>query len=198
MPIAKLSPAGSQNNNRPATRRKVHLQCFLLGLVAVVSFQSLYRTTQSSLSYHYVRPCEIGEQELQQPQLLEKGRASTSPAPSAVANDNKTSWSYADFFNPTLQNSSRICVPWTLNMDSWWTHNPDWGMDESSETDDTLCFTRQDNTARTYFLQKLYNLQFLEGNCSNVHTKHMYVYYGQLQRNEKDLSLTNIFNLAML
>lgn len=77
---------------------------------------------------------------------------------------------YSDVFNPALENVDKFCVPWTLNMDSWWTHHPEWNV--VSESNETLCFAKE-VSSRTRLLKQMYENQFRTGNCSHVHTKHM-------------------------
>lgn len=65
-----------------------------------------------------------------------------------------------------------FCVPWEVDMDSWWNHAPEW--DVTSENDQGLCFTRGETTSpRLQFLQRLHDLQW-GGNCSLVYTKQMW------------------------
>ena len=96
----------------------------------------------------------------------------TSTLPSSPSSlSSKKTLSYTDVFNPAINETSQICVPWTMNMDSWWTHHPEWFV--SSETEDFLCFAREDSP-KTRFWRQLYDLQFVHGNCTDVHTKHMW------------------------
>ena len=78
---------------------------------------------------------------------------------------------YTDLFHPSLDTA--FCVDWTtMNMDSWWTHNAHvWRV--KNETDDTVCFEKHSSVEKIDFLTRLYELQFVHGNCSNVHTKFM-------------------------
>eukprot|EP00566_Odontella_aurita_P015361 CAMPEP_0113550260 /NCGR_PEP_ID=MMETSP0015_2-20120614/13887_1 /TAXON_ID=2838 /ORGANISM="Odontella" /LENGTH=352 /DNA_ID=CAMNT_0000451055 /DNA_START=454 /DNA_END=1512 /DNA_ORIENTATION=+ /assembly_acc=CAM_ASM_000160 len=69
-------------------------------------------------------------------------------------------------------NEGNFCVPWEVDMDSWWTHAPDW--DVTAENDVGLCFSREVATSpRANYLRRLYNLQW-GSNCSSVYTKHMW------------------------
>lgn len=65
--------------------------------------------------------------------------------------------------NETNSNSS-FCVPWSINGDSWWTHNPDWEI--FRETDHFYCFRFIQHQEKAEFLRDLYRNQFQQS-CDN-------------------------------
>jgi hypothetical protein len=67
--------------------------------------------------------------------------------------------------------SSEVCVPWEVNLDDWWKTKPEW--DVVSESKDQLCFAKQ-NSTKAGFFRKLYDLQFVSGDCSQTQTRHMW------------------------
>lgn len=77
----------------------------------------------------------------------------------------------------TTSNRGKFCVPWSQNMDSWWTHNPEWTVVD--ETSDQFCFQKRENTTRNNnradFLRKLHHLQW-NGDCNVVHTRYIWNY----------------------
>ena len=70
--------------------------------------------------------------------------------------------------------ADQLCAPWEVDMDSWWTHHPEW--DVSFENDACFCFTKMaNNTPKYNFLREVYNLQFSETtDCSKVYSKTMF------------------------
>ena len=66
-----------------------------------------------------------------------------------------------------------LCAPWDVEMDSWWTHHPEWEV--VFENDFCFCFKQMANhTPEFKFLREVYNLQFSEStNCSNVRNQPM-------------------------
>jgi len=68
---------------------------------------------------------------------------------------------------------SQVCSSWDVNMDSWWTHHPEWEV--SFENDVCFCFRKMANhTPKFKFLREIYNLQFSNStNCSKVYSKKM-------------------------
>jgi len=71
---------------------------------------------------------------------------------------------------------SQVCSSWDVNMDSWWTHHPEWEV--SFENDVCFCFRKMANHTPQYaFLREIYNLQFSEStDCSKVYSKNMVSY----------------------
>ena len=69
---------------------------------------------------------------------------------------------------------NQFCMPWPVEMDSWWTHHPEWEV--SFENDICFCFRKMaSNSSRFKFLREIYYLQFSEStNCSNVYSKKMF------------------------
>ena len=68
---------------------------------------------------------------------------------------------------------NQVCSSWDVNMDSWWTHHPEWEV--SFENDVCFCFRKMANhTPKFKFLREIYNLQFSNStNCSKVYSKKM-------------------------
>jgi len=68
---------------------------------------------------------------------------------------------------------NQFCMPWPVEMDSWWTHHPEWEV--SFENDICFCFRKMpSNSSRLKFLRKIYYLQFSEStNCSNARSRDM-------------------------
>lgn len=68
-----------------------------------------------------------------------------------------------------LDGVTKVCSPWSINLDLWWTHNPEWVI--HSESDDEFCFAKEeshDMVARNTFFRNLYDIQF-GGNCSEIY-----------------------------
>lgn len=68
-----------------------------------------------------------------------------------------------------LDGVTKVCSPWSINLDLWWTHNPAWVI--HSESDDEFCFAKEeshDMVARNTFFRNLYDIQF-GGNCSEIY-----------------------------
>lgn len=68
-------------------------------------------------------------------------------------------------------NNQTFCVPWTVDMDDWWTHHVDWSISTENETHQ--CFSQMEDPEKVDFFRKLYDIQF-KGNCSSVFTKLMW------------------------
>ena len=77
----------------------------------------------------------------------------------------------ARFDNPDGFDTGRVCTPWNVSVDGWWTHNPEWI--RTSWDEDRICFSR-DPDGRGSFLRRLHQLQWEEGDCGVVHTRHMW------------------------
>jgi len=73
---------------------------------------------------------------------------------------------------PLDESKVSICVPWEVDMDSWWTHNPDWYV--SKENSSHFCFSAMEDHRKATFFRKLYEVQFKTGDCSKVMTKSMW------------------------
>uniref|UniRef100_A0A7S2XLN4 Peptide-O-fucosyltransferase n=1 Tax=Attheya septentrionalis TaxID=420275 RepID=A0A7S2XLN4_9STRA len=67
------------------------------------------------------------------------------------------------------RNTSYFCVSWDINMDGWWTHQPDWFVVKENQTD--ICFEqRSDRKAQVY--KQLHAIQY--ASCHNTVTKYMW------------------------
>ena len=69
---------------------------------------------------------------------------------------------------------TRVCFPWKINSDKWWTHNPEWVIASQNKT--TYCFRplhAKDESEFRNTLLELYDIQF-RGDCDQVLTKHMW------------------------
>jgi len=69
-----------------------------------------------------------------------------------------------------VSNNETFCVPWNVDTDAWWTHNPDWHV--SHENDTHYCFSLIEDSRKAQFFRDIYQVQF-QGNCSNVLVKKM-------------------------
>lgn len=67
---------------------------------------------------------------------------------------------------PANEPDERVCAPWDVNMDEWWTHHPEW--DVTLENDTHLCFQRFANNETRYLLEA-YNTMW-NSNCSETFT----------------------------
>lgn len=67
-----------------------------------------------------------------------------------------------------ISNDTELCVPWTTNMDDWWTHHPDWFISKDNSTHQ--CFSPMTLPEKAEFFRQLYDIQY-NGDCSNLVTK---------------------------
>jgi hypothetical protein len=56
-----------------------------------------------------------------------------------------------------LANSNECCLPWSVNLDEWRTHHPDWGVTRSER--DFYCLSRFQGDKATFF-RNIYKLQW--------------------------------------
>jgi hypothetical protein len=76
----------------------------------------------------------------------------------------------SDTFPPIKRES--VCVPWSVNSDEWWTHNPDWFI--SLENSSHYCFSPMpESSPKALLFRRLYNNQF-QNDCRNVMTINMW------------------------
>ncbi|KAL3821871.1 hypothetical protein ACHAXA_002863 [Cyclostephanos tholiformis] len=67
-----------------------------------------------------------------------------------------------------LGNNSECCFPWSVNLDEWRTHHPDWGVTRSER--DIYCLSKFNGRKATFF-RNLYKLQW--GVAVNDHDRTM-------------------------
>lgn len=79
--------------------------------------------------------------------------------------------------NPLVNNPDAkvFCLTWQddFDIDTWWTHSPDWEEDWQASNVTHSCFRRVDNPDRLDFVRKVYGVQYQHGNCSRLQQKHI-------------------------
>jgi len=109
-------------------------------------------------------------------QKLSNQLSSSSVASSTPCNQSATVISDLDVCRSYGISADQLCASWDVEMDSWWTHHPEWEI--SFENDACFCFRKMANHTPQYaFLREIYNLQFSEStDCSKVYSKNMVSY----------------------
>ena len=74
----------------------------------------------------------------------------------------------AQRIHPSLKS---FCLPWSVNSDEWWTHNPEWEV--YNETDSSYCFRVIEDPMKFRFFGKLYLNQW-HNDCQSAITKPMW------------------------
>jgi hypothetical protein len=133
------------------TIRPMHLRLFLsVFLVSALSLRSAWKTTQVFNN--------------------SDGGIFDSRALQDVPSDMTLVEIRSDVFPPLDRN--RTCVPWSVDSDEWWTHNPDWIV--AMENDTHYCFDPMpEDSPKTQLIRRIYQNQF-QGNCSDVYTVRMW------------------------
>jgi len=78
------------------------------------------------------------------------------------------------FFSPT-KSMKNFCVPWSVNTDDWWTHEPEWEVAEENEH--FTCFRKNANQSQSAVVwRRIYQNQFRndKNDCSSTYTRHMW------------------------
>ena len=76
-----------------------------------------------------------------------------------------------ELLSPTKEFNGSFCLSWNVDADDWFSHHPTWevGMENTTH----YCFHPILDGHKAAFLEDLYRVQFLEGDCHKVVTKPM-------------------------
>lgn len=75
-------------------------------------------------------------------------------------------------FFPPPNSTKLVCVPWSINADDWWAHEPEWEIAEENEH--FTCFRKAAKQIADVW-ENIYGNQFRNSDgCSSTYTRHMW------------------------